>query len=159
MGQTEIELSLRVSVTVDAPASTAFATFTERLADWWVPEFTWSGPRCLDTIGVEPWTGGKAYEIGPHGFRMDWGRVLAWQPPQRLVLAWHIAPDRVPQPDPDRASEVEVHFHEHPDGTVVDLEHRHFHRHGPDGAGYRRAMTDGWRELLDRYAATCHQRP
>jgi uncharacterized protein YndB with AHSA1/START domain len=69
------------------------------------------------------------------------------------VLSWQIAPDRVPQPDPTRASEVEVHFHERRRVTVVDLEHRHFVRHGPDAEGYWRAMTDGWRELLDRYAA------
>ncbi len=154
MGEASTDLSLRVSVAVDAPAAVAFHVFTEHLGSWWVHEFTWSGPACLDTIGIEPYLNGKAYEIGPHGFRLDWGRVLVWEPPVRLVLAWQLAPDRVPQPDPTRASEVEVHFQEGPGGTIVDLEHRHFHRHGPAAEGYRQAMTDGWRELLDRYSAT-----
>lgn len=152
MGEAHTELSLRASVIVAAPAQLAFQVFTERMTDWWVREFTWSGPACLQLIGIEPRPGGMVYELGPHNFRVDWGRILSWQPPQLLVFSWHIAPDRVPQPDPERASEVEVHFHERRDGTLVELEHRHFDRHGPDGAGYWRAMTAGWSELLTRYA-------
>jgi uncharacterized protein YndB with AHSA1/START domain len=159
MGEAKTDVCLRASVTVQTPAAVAFRVFTEGIQQWWVPEFTWSGPDCLDTIGIEGWVGGKAYEIGPHGFRLDWGRLLVWEPPQRLVLCWQIAPDRVPQPDPTKASEVEVHFHDHRESTVVDLEHRYFDRHGPDGAGYRQAMAVGWRELLDRYAARCPAEP
>jgi uncharacterized protein YndB with AHSA1/START domain len=154
MGESD-SLSLRVSVTVEVTAPTAFDAFTARIDDWWVREFTWSGPDCLDSIGIERRLGGTAYELGPQGFRLDWGRVLAWDPPQRIVLAWHIAADRVPQPDPARASEVEVHFHPRPGGTHVDLEHRYFDRHGPDGAAYRRNMAVGWEELLDRFATIC----
>ena len=154
MGESD-QLSLRVSVTVETTAATAFTVFTTRMGDWWVPEFTWSGPDCLDTIGIEPRLGGTAYEVGPHGLHLDWGRVLAWDPPQRLVLAWQIAPDRVPVPDPQRCSEVEVHFHPRDGGTLVDLEHRHFDRHGPHAADYRRNMAVGWQELLDRFADAC----
>jgi uncharacterized protein YndB with AHSA1/START domain len=159
MGMPHTDLSLRVAVTVSVSAAAAFHAFIARIDDWWVPEFSWSGRDRLATIGIEDRLGGMAYEIGPHGFRLDWGRVLAWEPPQRLVLAWQIAPDRVPQPDPTRASEVEVHFHAHTDRTVVDLEHRYFDRHGPDGVGYHRVMSDGWQELLDRYAAVCNGTP
>lgn len=148
-------LSLRFSVTVISPPDVAFDAFTSRLGEWWVREFSWSGPDRLQAIGIEPRPGGMAYEIGPHGFRMDWGRVLYWEPPHRLVLSWHIAPDRVPEPDPAQASELEVRFHPRRDGTVVDLEHRHFERHGPDAAGYRRAMTEGWQDMLQRYSETC----
>ncbi|HEX8345851.1 MAG TPA: SRPBCC family protein, partial [Actinoplanes sp.] len=155
MGDGEDTMSLRVSVLVEAAPEAAFDAFTTRVHEWWVREFTWSGRDLLDTIGIEPGPGGKAYEIGPHGFRLDWGRVLVWDPPRRVVLAWQIAPDRVPRPDPAQASEVDVSFRQQPGGTAVTLEHRHFERHGPDAAGYRRAMTDGWRELLDRYAETC----
>lgn len=153
MGKAHTDLSLRASRTVAAEPDAAFQVFTERLADWWVREFTWSGPDCLQTIAVEPRLGGMAYELGPHGFRLDWGRVLVWEPPQRLVFSWQIAPDRVPEPDPAKASEVEVHFHPGRSGTRVDLEHRAFDRHGPDADGYCQAMTAGWEELLGRYAA------
>lgn len=153
-------MSLRLSVTVRATPELAFTVFTGRLNDWWVREFSWSGPDRLVHIGIEPGLGGLAHEIGPHGFRIDWGRVLTWEPARRLVLSWQIPPDRIPQPDPAQASEIEVWFRPHtdgstPGGTTVELEHRHFERHGPDAAGYRCAMTDGWQELLARYAEAC----
>ncbi|MFI6758412.1 SRPBCC family protein [Micromonospora sp. NPDC050417] len=147
--------SLRSTLRVSAPPEHAFAVFTGGLADWWVMEYTWSGPGALAEIGFEPHTGGMAYEIGPHGFRSDWGRVLDWQPPHRLVFTWQIAPDRLPVPDPSNASEVEVRFL--PDGvdqTRVELEHRAFDRHGEAAEGYREALTAGWHELLSRYAAS-----
>ena len=71
------------------------------------------------------------------------------------MLTWQIAPDRVPQPDPFRASEVEVGFHPTGDGTRVELEHRAFPRHGDAAITYRQAMAspEGWPFILDRYAS------
>lgn len=149
------QFSLRCSFLVSAPAERAFATFTGALTDWWVTEYTWSGPETLAELGMEPRAGGMLYEIGPYGFRADWGRVLTWDPPRRLVFTWQIGPDRVPVPDPARASEVEVVFlAEAPEQTRVELEHRHFDRHGESAEGYRQALTAGWHELLSRYVAT-----
>ncbi|MFI6129709.1 SRPBCC family protein [Micromonospora sp. NPDC051141] len=146
---------LRSSILVPASGERAYAVFTGALADWWVREYTWSGPEALAALGVEPRAGGMLYEIGPYGFRNDWGRVLTWDPPRRLVFTWQIGPDRVPVPDPARASEVEVLFHpEGPDSTRVDVEHRYFDRHGSAAEGYREALTAGWHELLCRYLAT-----
>ena len=145
--------SLRTILQVPAPVERAFTTFTRHVADWWVKEYTWCGPDALVEIGIEPGEGGMAYEIGPHGFRNDWGRVMVWQPPRRLVLSWQIGPDRAPVPDPRKATEVEVRFSAHGNGhTLVDVEHRKFDRHGEDGEGYRQALTAGWHELLSRYA-------
>ncbi|MGI5212382.1 SRPBCC family protein [Plantactinospora sp. CA-290183] len=145
--------SVRSTLRVPASADRAFAVFTDRMADWWVKEYTWSGPRSLADIGIEPGIGGMAYEIGPHGFRSDWGRVLDWQPPRRLLFSWQIGPDRVPVPDPEEASEIEVEFTAEADGgTRVTLEHRDFDRHGEAAEGYREALTAGWHELLTRYA-------
>ncbi|MCI4063630.1 SRPBCC family protein [Micromonospora sp. R77] len=147
--------SLRSSLLAPAAAERAFAVFTGRLTDWWVREYTWSGPDALAELGIEPHAGGMLHEIGPYGFRSDWGRVLTWDPPRRLVFTWQIGPDRVPVPDPARASEVEVLFHpEGPDSTRVEVEHRHFDRHGEAAEGYREALTAGWQELLCRYLAT-----
>jgi uncharacterized protein YndB with AHSA1/START domain len=145
---------LRSSCSVAASTAQAFHVFAESLQTWWIREFTWSGSDALDRIGIEPGEGGKCYEIGPYGFRCDWGRVLVWDPPQRLVFTWQIGPDRVPEPNPDRATEVEVRFA--PDGegrTRVELEHRGFERHGEDGKAYREALEEGWKQLLARYAA------
>jgi uncharacterized protein YndB with AHSA1/START domain len=152
--------SLRSTLRVPASPEHAFAVFTGGLADWWVMEYTWSGPDALAEIGIEPRAGGMAYEIGPHGFRADWGRVLDWQPPSRLVFTWQIGPDRVPVPDPANASEVEVHFvaENGGDQTRIELEHRGFDRHGEAAEGYRTALTAGWYELLSRYAASVEAR-
>jgi uncharacterized protein YndB with AHSA1/START domain len=146
---------IRQTVTVPVPAGQAFSAFTD-LARWWPHEYTWAADT-LEDIGIEPREGGHCYEQGPHGFTCHWGRVLVWEPPTRLVFTWQIAPDRVPEPNPAKASEVEVRFH--PAGTSstrVELEHRAFTCHGQGGDAYRQAMAapQGWALLLDRYAAT-----
>ncbi|MFI6261496.1 SRPBCC family protein [Micromonospora sp. NPDC051006] len=149
------QFSLRCGLSVPVPAERAFAVFTEALTDWWVSEYTWSGPQALAELGMEPRAGGMLYEIGPYGFRADWGRVLTWDPPRRLVFTWQIGPDRSPVPDPAHASEVEVLFlADEPEQTRLELEHRHFDRHGEAAEGYRKALTAGWHELLSRYVAT-----
>jgi uncharacterized protein YndB with AHSA1/START domain len=151
--QDEAKYSIRSTLRVPAGAERAFTVFTERLADWWVKEYTWAGPEALADIGIEPRQGGMAYELGPHGFRADWGRVLVWQPGRRLLFTWQIGPDRAPVPDPARASEVEVHFSPvAEEQTLVEVEHRGFDRHGEAAEGYRHALTAGWHELLSRYA-------
>ena len=88
---------IRQAVTVPVPAGQAFSAFAD-LARWWPREYTWAADT-LEDIGIEPRQGGHCYERGPHGFTCHWGRVLVWDPPTRLVLAWQIAPDRVPEPN------------------------------------------------------------
>lgn len=144
---------VQVAVTVGLPPEQAFDLFTIGLGDWWMPEYTWSGPLALGRIGIEPREGGLCYEIGPYGFRIDWGRVLAWRPPSRVAFTWQISPERVPEPDPERASEVEVLFSPEGDGTGVALTHRLFERHGAGAQAYRGGMSVGWQQLLGRYAA------
>ncbi len=146
---------IRGSVTVPVPAAEAFAAFTD-LARWWPREYTWAADT-LEDIGIEPHEGGHCYERGPQGFTCHWGTVLVWDPPARLTFLWQIAPDRVPEPNPAKASEVEVRFHPaDPSATRVDLEHRAFARHGDAGHTYRQAMASppGWPLILDRYAST-----
>jgi uncharacterized protein YndB with AHSA1/START domain len=149
------EEPIRQSVTVGVSVEQAFAAFAD-LARWWPREYTWAGDT-LEGIGIEPREGGFCFERGPHGFTCHWGRVLAWDPPARLVLTWQIAPDRAPEPNPAKASEVEVRFDPAgPTGTRVDLEHRAFPRQGEAGDPYRQALASpqGWPLILARYAAT-----
>jgi len=145
---------VQVTVTVAAPPERAFDLFTDGLGEWWMPEYTWSGPLALSKIGIEPREGGLCYEIGPYGFRVDWGRVVTWAAPHRVVFTWQISPNRVPEPDPIRASEVEVLFTPEGEGTRVELTHRGFDRHGDGAQAYRGGMSVGWQQLLGRYAAT-----
>ena len=143
------------AVTVPVPVEEAFSAFVD-LARWWPREYTWAADT-LEDIGIEPGEGGLCYERGPHGFTCHWGRVLTWEPPTGLVLAWQISPDRVPEPNPAKASEVEVHFRPAgSSGTRVELEHRDFAHHGAAAVAYRQGMAspEGWPHLLGRYAAT-----
>jgi uncharacterized protein YndB with AHSA1/START domain len=131
----------------------AFALFSSGLGSWWPPEFSWSQDG-LEEIGMEARPGGFLYEKGPHGLRLDWGRVLAWEPPDRVVFSWQISPERVPEPDPARASEVEVRFEPADSGCRLLLQHRGFARHGDGGEGYAEMMgTQGWPYALERFRA------
>ena len=144
-----------ISSTVEVPLSPeqAFELFTEGLGSWWPHEFSWS-QDALEEIGMETAPGGLLYEIGPHGFRIDWGRVLEWDPPNRVVFSWQISPARVPEPDPTKASEVEIRFEPSGDGSRVELTHRGFERHGDGAAEYAEMMgAQGWPHALQRFAA------
>jgi uncharacterized protein YndB with AHSA1/START domain len=144
---------IRDEVTVPVPPDRAFAAFAD-LDGWWPPEYTWAGDA-LQAIAIEPREGGHCYELGPHGFRCDWGRVLAWEPPGRLAFTWQISPRREPVPDPANASEVEVRVRADGAGSRVEVEHRGFERHGDDAEDYAAALgsEQGWPYMLGRYAA------
>jgi uncharacterized protein YndB with AHSA1/START domain len=144
---------IHVSVSAPLPAARAFDRFARELHTWWPREYTWS-QDVLHDIGMEPQPDGLCFEIGPRGFRCDWGRVLEWEPPARLRLAWQIGPRREPVPNPLHSSTVTVVFT--PDGeqrSSVELVHDGFERHGPEGANYRDAMAspEGWPKILERF--------
>jgi uncharacterized protein YndB with AHSA1/START domain len=146
---------LRADTTVGVAPARAFELFTEGMGEWWPSEFSWSQDK-LEQIGMEPREGGFCFERGPHGFRIDWGRVTAWEPPGRVVFLWQIAGDRTPQPDPGRASEVEVTFSPDGDaGTRVEVEHRGWERHGDGAQEYRDGFEQAgaWPYALERFAA------
>jgi uncharacterized protein YndB with AHSA1/START domain len=146
--------SISHEVVVRLPQEEAFHLFAYGFASWWPPEYTWSG-KVLETIGFETFAGGRCTEHGPLGFQCDWGRVLVWSPPQRLVLAWQIGPNRQPQPDPENASRIEILFRSRSAGTTrLLLTHRDIRRHGKGAARYRQALgsAPGWPLILECYA-------
>ena len=149
----EIEDATMHEVTVGLPQPAAFRLFTEGFARWWPPEYSWSGDS-LAAIGLEPRVGGACFEIGPHGFRCDWGRVTQWEAPRLLGFTWQIGADRTPQPDPSKASHIAVAFVPEGARTRVILAHRGFRAHGERGMAYREEMGSpmGWPLLLSRYA-------
>ncbi|MFI4975663.1 MAG: SRPBCC family protein [Caulobacterales bacterium] len=144
---------VRKSITVKAPPQRAFEVFTTRFADWW-PATHHIGASAYKTSVLEPRVGGRWYEIGEDGAECEWGDVLAWEPPGRLVLAWRISANW--QYDHSVATELEVTFTGQPDGaTRVDLEHRHLERLG-EGAGTMREAFEGpggWSGILAAYVA------
>jgi len=149
---TMTDLAVRKSVTVNAPIDKAFAVFTDRFDTWW-PRSHKIGAAELEKAVLEPRAGGRWYEIDSDGGECDWGRVLQWEPPKRIVLAWQI--DATWHFDPDLLTEVEVRFVAlSPGQTRVDLEHRNLDRFG-DAQGQIRAAFDsegGWHGLMDAFA-------
>jgi uncharacterized protein YndB with AHSA1/START domain len=148
------QTSIQTEVVVDAPQDRAFRVFTER--------FDAIKPRDHNMLEVdiaesvfEARAGGSVYDRGVDGSECRWGRVLAYEPPERIVFSWDISPQWQLETDLQKASEVEVRFiAESPERTRVELEHRNLDRHGDGWAGLREAVggDQGWPLYLSRYA-------
>jgi uncharacterized protein YndB with AHSA1/START domain len=148
------DTTARASVIVDAPADHAFVVFTTGIDTWWPREHT-IGEAALKEMVLEPKVGGRAYGIGVDGSESDWGRVLACDPPNSIVVSWDINLNWKHELDPARTSEFEVRFiPEGPDRTRVELEHRHLERHGDGWEDMRDAVgsPNGWQGGLDLFA-------
>lgn len=146
---------VRRQIVVEAPIDTAFTVFTERFGDFKPREHNLLGAP-IETTVFEPRVGGHIYDRATDGTECRWARILAYEPPTRVVFSWDIGPTWQIETEPDNASEVEVHFiAEGADRTRVELEHRNIDRHGPgweaisDGVGH----DAGWPLYLSRYAA------
>jgi uncharacterized protein YndB with AHSA1/START domain len=144
---------VRRTLTVKAGAERAFEVFTAGFGRWW-PVSHSIGDTPFKTVVLEPDVGGRWYEVGQDGAECDWGKVLVWEPPSRLVLAWQIDADF--RYDPTLVTEVEVRFTpEGPKATRVDFEHRLLERLGDRAAALREAIDSpgGWGALLALFAA------
>jgi uncharacterized protein YndB with AHSA1/START domain len=147
------DTSVRASIVVEAPIEQAFAVFTD--------DFDRIKPREHNLLGVdiaetvfEPRAGGHIYDRGVDGSECRWARVLAYEPPDRVVFSWDISPQWQIETDPGKTSEVEVRFvAETPRRTRVELEHRNLDRHGPGWEGARAGVDsgDGWPLYLQRF--------
>jgi uncharacterized protein YndB with AHSA1/START domain len=147
------------TITVNASAEHAFAVFTEGYDTWWRRTHH-IGKSPMRKAVIETRTGGRCYSTQVDGTECDWGRVLVWEPPRRLVLAWQITHEWGYEPDLAKSSEVEIRFTPEPGGrTRVDLEHRHFERHGAGAAAMRTAVDspNGWGGLLQLFAERVEQ--
>lgn len=145
--------AVRQSITVAASQSLAFEVFTRRLGEWWPREYSIGATEMADFV-IQPRNGGRWYEVGVDGAECDTGRVTAYEPPDRLVLAWHLDGRWAFDPDPDHASEVEIRFIPEGDGrTRLELEHRHFERHGDGAYAVREAVASrgGWGHCFAAY--------
>jgi uncharacterized protein YndB with AHSA1/START domain len=148
------QTAIETHVVVEAPVERAFRVFTE--------EFDSIKPREHNMLAVdiaesvfEPRAGGRVYDRGVDGSECQWARVLAYEPPERIVFTWDISPQWQLETDLDRASEVEVRFiPEAPNRTRVELEHRHLDRHGDGWDGLREGVAGegGWPLYLSRFA-------
>ena len=136
MSTTMIE-AIRKTVLVDFTPEEAFDLFTARIAKWWpVRTHSYGGDEVKDVV-LEPHVGGRLYEVTAEG-EQDWGKVLAWEPPTRLLLDWQIGDAS--------GTEVEVTFSPEGPGSRVVLQHRGFGAADP-----RERYSDGWDVVLGTY--------
>jgi len=152
MNATSIPAPVRRSVTVKAPQHKAFEVFTSGFGRWW-PASHSIGSSPLRSAVIEPREGGRWYETGEDGSECEWGEVLAWEPPSRVLLAWRIGMDW--KYDPDLHTEVEVRFVSvTSDSTRVELEHRLLENFGGEAEAARGTFDSegGWVGLLRNYA-------
>ena|SRR5215218_651595 len=155
MTQQATDTSVRTEVAVQAPVEQAFQVFTEGIGSWWHPDHHLLQGE-LESMVFEPRVGGHIYDRGVDGSECRWARVLAYEPPNRIVFSWDITSSWQIETDPDRASEVEVRFTaDGSDRTLVELEHRNLERHGQGWEGMRDAVASpgGWGSGLQRFAA------
>lgn len=145
--------AVRKVVSVQASQAVAWRVFTEQMGTWWpLASYKIGKANAVDAV-IEPHVGGRWYERGDDGSACQWGSVLAWEPPSRLVLSWDIGADW--QYDPSLKTEIEVRFNaEGSDRTRVELEHRHLDRYGTNRDRMRAIFdTQGdWGKVLEAFA-------
>ena len=118
---------------------------------WW-PASHHVGTVPFRDVVIEPRAGGRWYEIDTQDKQGQWGKVLAWEPPQRVVLSWHLDTKFEFHEEMSLASELEFSFHSvGPRQTRVEFEHRHIERHGEGYEKLRDLLDGGWVFILGEY--------
>jgi hypothetical protein len=155
MSEQPTAMTVRHSVVVEAPIDKAFEVFTKGFGRFKPPEHNLLGLEIAETV-FDGWVGGYLYDRGIDGRECRWARILAYDPPNRVLLSWDIGPTWQIEPDPNKTSEFEVWFvAETPTRTKIELEHRNLDRHGDGWEGVRDGVEGefGWPLYLRRYAA------
>ena len=136
----EPELKVRKSIVVDVTPTRAFEFFLDQERWWPIATHHMAEPPG-ETAVLEPFVAGRWYERAPDGSETDWGTVLAFEPPHRILLTWYMGADWTYEPDSERASEIEVTFlPEGRDSTRVVYEHRHLERYGEQAERMRTSL-------------------
>ena len=154
MTETDVAV-VQKEIVVEAPIDRAFMVFTEHFGEFKPPEHNLLGVAIAETV-FEARVGGHIFDRGVDGSECHWARILAYEPPDRVIFSWDISPRWQIEADPENASEVEVRFvAETPTRTRVELEHRNLDRHGPAWQGVKDGVDGdaGWPLYLARYGA------
>lgn len=146
------------SVTVAVPQALAFEVFTARIETWWPMASHHIGEADCAAVVIEPHPGGRWFERGVDGRECQWGEVLVWDAPNRVVLAWRLNARWAY--DPTLHTEVDVRFTALDSGmTRVDLEHRGLEAYGDQALAMQQVFSSptGWNGMLDHYAQVAGQ--
>lgn len=145
---------VRHSIVVEAPIERAFKVFTEQFGSFKPREHNLLKVQIAETV-FERRVGGYLYDRGVDGSECRWARVLAYEPPHRVVLSWDISPRWQIETDRNKSSEWEVRFIPETERTTrVELEHRHLERHGTGWESVRDGVgsDQGWPLYLQRFS-------
>jgi uncharacterized protein YndB with AHSA1/START domain len=159
MTQSATTTTVRRQILVNAPISEAFKVFTERFGDFKPREHNLLRAPIAETV-FEPRVGGNIYDRAVDGTECRWARILAFEPPDRVLFSWDISPRWQLETNADLTSEVEVRFFaETAERTRVELDHRNLDRHGAGWESVRDGVDNeaGWPLYLRRYAALLEQ--
>ena len=143
--------AIRKTIEVRAPIDRAFELFATRMGEWWHKEHSIARETTQADVVIEPMAGGRWYEVGADGSEHEWGKVLAYDPPNRLLLAWQLTKEF--EYDPKFETTVEVRFEERDGMTIVEFEHRDLERMGTDAVQLLEGMDGGWAMLLGLFKA------
>jgi uncharacterized protein YndB with AHSA1/START domain len=145
MPESAADVVIRKSVEVDVPVETAFWVFTEQAGSWWPLATKSVGQEEAEDLVFEPRVGGRVHERLRSGKEHEWGEILAWEPPERLVFTWH------PGREQETSQEVEIRFSRSGEGTRLELEHRGWDRLVATADEIPEHYDSGWDEVLDRF--------
>ena len=138
---------LRYRFSVECGRDRAFELWTTRAGTWWPMATHSASGRGDAAVVIEPAVGGRIYEQSPDGGQFDWGRVLVWEPTERLVCEWLVG---------DTRTELETRFSAESDSTtVVEIEHRGWERFGEVGPNRREKNAQGWSGVIPRFVEAC----
>ena len=139
---------VRAQVEVRQPPAKAFALLTNHMGDWWRGT---PGENPAVAIVLEPFPGGRWFEVDAAGAETQWGKVVEWQPPSRVLLIWEM--NGRFQYDPEVVTEIEISFTETASGgTRVALEHRKLEPYGADAESLAESISKGWPKQLQGFA-------
>jgi hypothetical protein len=149
---------IKKNVNIQNRADVVFGKFVHEFNSWWPREYTWSQEKLVE-IKIEPHEDGMCTEIGPFGFRCDWGRLTELKPGKMIRMKWQISPKREPVPDPDKASEIKIEFLNKGGGTSLLFEHYDLQNHGEGANEYREMMNSeyGWDYILGMFKEYCER--
>jgi uncharacterized protein YndB with AHSA1/START domain len=97
--------AVRKQIVVEAPIERAFTVFTDRFGNFKPPEHNLLGAPVAETV-FEPRVGGGIVDRATGGSECRWARILAFEPPDRVVFSWTSArggPSRPTRPGPARS--------------------------------------------------------
>jgi uncharacterized protein YndB with AHSA1/START domain len=144
---------ITVSIRLNIPPDTAFELFTRDVDIWWR-----RGMKYRHELGeggrmaFEPGEGGRFVERYDGGREFEIGRILVWQPGERLSFVWRLSNFAEGQ-----ATEVDIRFTPVAEGTRLTLEHRgwdtippeHPAHHGLDLTRSQLSRARWWDEQLE----------